>query len=196
MSPMANAMNLRLLLGSALLLAAACATSSENVRPGQAQLDELDQLRAMQHVFRQQNTTPVDFNFPKDGRVTVREVSLEGWPGGEYVKCRFHYQNRTKTPIVKAWVSLDVLNARDEIVSSQAVNCIIPIPLPIERGAYYSDELRTPTYGAHLQRGWKWRIRCTAVPETEEEPLDPPVEEYVPRVLPPMVIRNRGQNDG
>lgn len=179
-----------------LLLAAACATSSGNDSPGHALFADLDHLRATQQVFREQNRTPMEFDFPGHGRVTVRQVSLDGWPGGEYVRCRFHYQNRTDKPVVKAWVSLDVLDASGELVANQAVNCIVPVPIPIARGSYYSDELRTPTYGAHLQPGWSWRIRCVAVPETADEPLEPPVLQYEPRASTPMVIRNRGQNDG
>lgn len=182
------------LVVATLLFTAACAISRRNERSGDAHYAELDQLRAAQQVFREQNTAPMDFDFEGNGRVTVREVSLEGWPGGEYVKCRFHYQNRTKTPVVKAWVSLDVLDNQGRVVSSQAVNCLVPIPMPIARGAYYSDELRTPTYGAHLQTGWQWRIRCIAVPETEDEPLDPPAPEPGLRQSPPMIIKNRGQN--
>lgn len=182
------------LVTAALLFTAACAISRRNDRPGEVHLAELDQLHAAQQVFREQNTAPMDFDFEGNGRVTVREVSLEGWPGGEYVKCRFHYQNRTKTPVVKAWISLDVLDAKGRVVSSQAVNCLVPIPMPIARGAYYSDELRTPTYGAHLQPGWQWRIRCIAVPETADEPLDPPAPEPGLRQSPPMTIKNRGQN--
>lgn len=188
-------MNHRHLVVGPLLFTAACAISRREHRSGEVHMAELEQLRAAQQVFREQNTTPVDFDFEGNGRVTVREISLDGWPGGEYLRCRFHYQNRTKAPVVKAWVSLDVVDGKGETVSSQAVNCIVPVPMPIARGSYYSDELRTPTYGAHLQPGWSWRIRCIAVPETAEEPLDPPVPERLPRQSPPMTIKNRGQND-
>lgn len=183
-----------LVVAAALLLAAACATpSATEVRVSSS--PDLSALQISQRLFREQNMTPVDFDFVDHGRVTVREVSLDGWPGGEYVRCRFHYQNRTTRPVVKAWVSLDVLDPQGSLVSSQSVKCIVPVPMPIARGSYYSDELRTPTYGAHLQPGWTWRIRCTATPETEEEPLDPPVPERLPREWAPLLIKNRGQND-
>lgn len=178
-----------------LSLAAACATHAPTVGPGGSSSPELAALQVSQRMFREQNSAPIDLDFVDHGRVTVREVSLDGWPGGEYVRCRFHYQNRTARPVVKAWVSLDVLDPQGSLVSSQSVKCIVPVPMPIARGAYYSDELRTPTYGAHLQPGWTWRIRCTATPETEEEPLDPPVPERLPRQWAPLVIKNRGQND-
>lgn len=180
--------------GPFLLLAAACASPAPTERPGHPLVDQLADLQVAQQVFREQNTTPVEFDFPGHGRVTVREVSLDGWPGGEYVRCRFHYQNRTDKPVVKAWVSLDVLDGKGALVSSQSVTCIVPAPIPIARGSYYSDELRTPTYGANLQPGWTWRIRCSAMLETEDEPLDPPVPERLLRQSAPMQIKDRGQN--
>ncbi|MBL8748513.1 MAG: hypothetical protein JNK78_05085 [Planctomycetes bacterium] len=184
-----------ILVATPLLFAAACAVSGSTETTVHPLVAELDDLRVQQQVFRQQNTAPIEFDFPEDGRVTVREISLDGWPGAEYLRCRFHYQNRTTRPIVKAWVSLDVLDARHQVVSSQSVNCIVPVPIPLARGSYYSDELRTPTYGAHLEPGWSWRIRCIATPETEDEPLDPPVAPRTPRQSAPMQIKNRGQND-
>ena len=174
-------------------LAAACATPVGTERPEHSLQLELREFQGLQQVFREQNTTPIDFDFPDDGRVTVREVSLDGWPGSAYVRCRFHYQNRTEKPVVQAWVSLDVLDAGGRLVSSQACNCVIPVPIPIARGSYYSDELRTPTYGAHLQPGWSWRVRCSAVLETEEEPLVPPVPERLRRQYPPMTIKDRSR---
>jgi hypothetical protein len=92
---------------------------------------------------------------------------------------------------VQTWVSLDVLDASGRLVSSQACNCIIPVPMPIARGSYYSDELRTPTYDAHLQPGWSWRIRCNSMLEQADEPLDPPVPPRTVREFPPMEIKQR-----
>lgn len=179
------------LLPCTLLLAAACVTPAGAERPEHVLETELRDFQVAQAVFREQNIAPIQFDFPDDGRVTVREVSLDGFPGSAYVRCKFHYQNRTQTPIVQAWVSLDVLDGAGRLVSSQACNCIIPVPIPIARGSNYSDELRTPTYGAHLQPGWTWRIRCDAVPQTEDEPLDPPVPPRTVRELPPMQIKPR-----
>ncbi|MBX3461978.1 MAG: hypothetical protein KF830_02320 [Planctomycetes bacterium] len=179
-----------------LLFAAACATPVATGRPDHVLETELRRLQALQQVFREQNTTPIEFDFPADGRVTVREVSLDGWPGSAYVRCRFHYQNRTDKPLVQAWVALDVLDAEGRVVSSQACNCIIPVPMAIARGSYYSDELRTPTYDAHLQPGWSWRIRCTAIREVDEEPLDPPAPERLRREYPPMQIKDRSWRPG
>ena len=174
-----------------LLLAAACATSSAKPRQEHVLETELREFQTIQQVFREQNMTPIDFDFPEDGRVTVREITFDGWPGHGYLRCRFHYQNRTAKPVVQAWVSLDVLDGQGRLVSTQACNCVIPVPMAIARGSYYSDELRTPTYEAHLQPGWSWRIRCHAVLEEPEEPLDPPVPERQRREFPPMEIKPR-----
>lgn len=177
-------------------LSAACASPGPAQRSpaGQHPLEQdLRQFQDCQQVFREQYTTPQTFDFPGQGRVTVREISLDGFPGNTYVRCRFHYQNRTDKPVIKSWVILDVLNSKGEMVASQASVCIIPIPIPIARGSFFADELRTQTFGAHLEPGWSWRIRCQAMAEEEEEPLDPPVPEGKPRGqhLPPMEIRQQ-----
>ena len=121
----------------------------------------------------------------------LRDISLDGFPGGSYVRCRFHYQNRTDKPVVKSWVSLDVLDSEGKLVASHACVCIIPIPMPIARGSYYSAELRTETYDVYLQPGWSWRIRCTSQLETPDEPLDPPAPEYIMRQPTPVIIKDR-----
>ena len=179
------------LLTSLLLFTAACATPVDNGNLRQELEGELATLRHTQAVFRAENTGTHVFDFDGQGRVTVREISLDGFPGNTYVRCRFHYQNRTTRPIVQAWVSLDVLDARGRVVSTQTCCCIVPAPIPLARGSYYSDELRTPTYDVHLQPGWSWRVRCVADPVVEDEPLDPPVPERKPREVPPMTIKDR-----
>lgn len=177
-----------------LWFAAACANPVEIERPEHVLEAELRHFQAIQQVFRAENIGVHTFDFEGHGRVTVREITLDGFPGSAYLRCRFHYQNRTTKPVVQSWVSLDVLDAEGRIVSTQACHCIVPIPMPIGRGAYYSDELRTPTYGAHLKEGWSWRIRCVADLETDEEPLDPPAPERGTVKLPaPVIIKDRSR---
>ncbi|MCC7065585.1 MAG: hypothetical protein IT456_22460 [Planctomycetes bacterium] len=175
----------------ALLLASACATPVAVERPGHNLEAELRDFQLLQQVFREQNTVPQVFDFPGHGRVTVRDVTLDGFPGNEYVRCRFHYQNRTDKPVVQSWVSLDVLDNKGRLIASQASCCIVPVPVPIARGSFFSDELRTQTFGAHLEPGWTWRIRCTSQLEEEEEPLNPPVPERTNQDvhLPPLEIK-------
>ena len=172
-------------------LAAACATPVGTERPEHSLQLELREFQGLQQVFREQNTTPIDFDFPDDGRVTVREVSLDGWPGSAYVRCRFHYQNRTEKPVVQSWVVLDVLDAEGRLVASQASVCIVPHPIAIARGSYFADELRTQTFGAHLQPEWSWRIRCFSQLEEDEEPLTPPAPERTGGQPTPVIIKNR-----
>lgn len=152
---------------------------------------ELREFQVAQQVFRAQNMGQFEFDYAGHGRVTVREITLDGFPGSTYLRCRFHYQNRTSKPIYQAWVSLDVLDAKGQIVSTQSCHCIVPAPMPLARGSYYSDELRTMTYNVHLQDGWSWQIRCHADPEQDDEPLNPPVPERTVREVPPMTIKDR-----
>lgn len=174
-----------------LLLAVACASPGHTERREHPHELELRELQQAQQLFREQNTVPQVFDFEGHGRVTVREISLDGFPGGTYLRCRFHYQNRTDKPVVQAWVSLDVLDAEKNPVATQTAHCIVPIPVPIARGSYYSDELRPPTFGVHLQPGWSWRIRCVADLEQPDEPLNPPVPERTLQQSAPMYIKDR-----
>lgn len=185
----------RTLAAIPLLLAAACATPVGVDSPDHALRTELADFQVAQTVFREQNMGVHEFDFEGHGRVTVREITLDGFPGSTYLRCRFHYQNRTKKPIVQTWVSLDILDAEGRIVSSQSAHLIVPVPMPIARGSYFSDELRTPTYDAHLQQGWTWRIRCVSDQEQDEEPLNPPIPSRALKLPAPVIIKNRGQND-
>ena len=79
-----------------LILAAGChspaATSRPSGVPEHVLEVELREFQQAQQVFREQNIGSHQFDFEGHGRVTVREVLLEGFPGGAYLKCRFHYQ--------------------------------------------------------------------------------------------------------
>ncbi len=189
-----------------LLLGASCANQAEHSAQGSplapprehALEAELRDFQEAQRVFRERNMGMHDFDFAGHGRVTVRQILLEGFPGGAYLKCRFHFQNRTEKPVVQSWVCLDVLDAEGRLVSSQTCHLVVPTPMPIARGSYYADELRTPTYDTHLQEGWTWRIRCDSELVEPEEPLDPPVQRPAGRATlrAPVIIQNRGQNGG
>ena len=69
----------------------------------------------------------------------------------------------------------------------------MPVPVPIARGSFFSDELRTQTFGAHLEPGWTWRIRCTSQLEEEEVPLVPPIPERTSGQPAPVIIQSRPQ---
>jgi hypothetical protein len=92
---------------------------------------------------------------------------------------------------MQAWVSLDVLDGDNRVVATQSCRLILPTSTAIARGAYFSEELRTPTYDAHLQPNWSWRIRLSTDAVPAEEPLDPPVPEWQPRQFPPLYIKDR-----
>jgi hypothetical protein len=178
------------LLVASFLILGACATpattGSRDVRQNQ-----LQEFQLIQQVFRTEYTAPQTMDFPGHGRVTVRDVSLDGFPGHSYVRCRFHYQNRTAQPVVQAWVSLDVLDKHGRVVSTETAHCINLTCGPLERGSYYSDELRTFTKNAHLEPGWSWRVRCVSDQQQEDEPLDPPAPGRWMREYPPMFIKDR-----
>ncbi len=130
----------------------------------------LNDFQAQQGQFLAQNPIPQVFDFADAGRVTIRDISLDGYPGSAYVRARFLYQNTTGRPVNRAWVSLDVLDAEDRLVASQVSVVIVwAAPMPIASNSFYADELRTRTRDAHLQPGWKWRVSCVA---EFEDPAD------------------------
>ncbi len=179
------------LVASAFLFTAACASTVEIGAPDTSRESQLYELQLLQDVFRTQYKGKHVFNFENHGQVTVRQITLEGFPGHTYLRCRFHFQNRTAKPVVQSWVSLDVVDAEGALASTQSCHMVMPTSAPIARGSYYSDELRTPTYGAHLKPGWTWRVRCESDLEQAEEPLNPPVPEWQPREHAPMLIKDR-----
>lgn len=144
-----------------LLLAAACATPTIEESTAYPDLvAAMQDLQREQKRFTAVTTLPRTIEFPGQGRVVIRDVSLDGYPGNTYVRCRFHYQNTTGRPVLRALVSLDVLDAEQQLVASQVSVCIFPTPRAIYDGTFFADELRTQTRDAHLQEGWSWRMTC------------------------------------
>lgn len=183
-------MHPRHLVTVGLLLAAGCATTGETATTLDRPNFALQEFQLLQGVFRTQYSGKHVFDFPNDGRVTVREISLDGFPGNTYVRCRFHYQNRTTRPVMQTWVSLDVLDADGRVAETRSCHLVMPTSTAIDRGSYYSDEVRTPTRDAHLKPGWSWRIRCQSDHLQADEPLDPPVPEWQPRDSGPIRIKD------
>ena len=154
------------------LLAGACAlpTYPSSAYPDLHQA--MQDLQLEQDRFLASTPLPKKFDFPGNGQVTVRQVSLDGYPGNSYVRARWTYQNNTGRPVLRALVGLDVVDAEGRVVASKVSVCIFPSPRPIYDGTYYADELRTQTLGVHMQPGWSWRMTCRA--EYLDEPQDLP----------------------
>lgn len=144
-------------------LSAACATGSGSDSEGTAYpalLASMQNLEAEQKRFAATTELPQTLDFGKDGRVVVRQLALDGYPGNTYVRCRFHFQNNTGRPVLRAVISLDVLDSKGELVASQSSVCIFPTPRAIHDGTFFADELRTQTHGVHEAAGWSWRLTC------------------------------------
>jgi hypothetical protein len=120
----------------------------------------MEDLKAAQKRFTAANEAPKTLDFGGNGKVTIRQLSLDGYPGNTYVRCRFHFQNDTGRPVLRSLVSLDVLDADGELVASQMSVCIFPTPRAIHDGTFFADELRTQTHDAHVREGWTWRLTC------------------------------------
>lgn len=157
-------------------LSAACATGSGNDSEGTAYpalLASMQNLEAEQKRFAATTQLPQTLDFGTDGRVVVRQLSLDGYPGNTYVRCRFHFQNNTGRPVLRAVIALDVLDSKGELVASQSSVCIFPTPRAIHDGTFFADELRTQTHGVHEAAGWSWRLTCkTEFLDDEEDTGD------------------------
>ncbi len=159
-----------------VLLPNACSTATAKDEEGTAYpalVASMQTLQDEQKRFTASNQLPQTLDFDRNGRVTIRQLSLDGYPGNTYVRARFHYQNNTGRPVLRALISLDVLDARGEMVASQVSVCIFPTPRAIHDGTFFADELRTQTHGAHEISGWTWRLTCKAeFMESEDEATD------------------------
>lgn len=167
-------MTMRSLLAASLcFLSTACATGSGEEPEGNAYpalLASMQNLQTEQKRFAAATQLPQTIDFGTDGRVVVRQLSLDGYPGNSYVRCRFHFQNNTGRPVVRSVISLDVLDSKGELVASQSSVCIFPTPRAIHDGTFFADELRTQTHGVHESAGWSWRLSCkTEFDEDAEE---------------------------
>jgi hypothetical protein len=155
-----------------LFAAAACAVPPDEDTNAYATLmAAMSSLQSEQQRFTAATPLPQHLDFPGQGRVTVRQLSLDGYPGNTYVRCRFHYANTTGREVLRALVSLDVLDTGGRLVASQVSVCLFPTPRAIHDGTFFADELRTQTHDVHLQAGWSWRITCkTEFMDDDEEP--------------------------
>ena len=175
---MASLLQARLL---PLLLAAACAqapTPSLSAYPELAQA--MREFEVEQNRFSASTMLPKKFEFPGNGEVTVLDAALDGYPGNTYVRARWSYQNTTGRPVLRALVSLDILDADGKLVASKVSVCIFPTPRLMYDGTYFSDELRTQTHGVHEQPGWSWRITCRSEYIDEDELYQPKDELLAP----------------
>jgi len=144
-------------------LAGACTVPTQAEFSAYPELSRaMRELTAEQRRFQAATPLPQKFDYPGNGRVTVRQIGLEGYPGNSYVRARWTYQNNTGRPVLRALIGLDVLDPDGRLVASKVSVCIFPSPRPIYDGTFYADELRTQTHDVHLQPGWSWRITCRA----------------------------------
>ncbi len=150
------------ILSSCFLLGACASPSSPAVEETayESLKASMEDLKAAQKRFAAANEMPKTLDFGGNGKVTIRQLSLDGYPGNTYVRCRFHFQNDTGRPVLRSLVSLDVLDADGELVASQVSVCIFPTPRAIHDGTFFADELRTQTHDAHVREGWTWRLTC------------------------------------
>lgn len=150
-------------------LAASCSTSPIELSAYPELHQAMLHLQQEQVRFDAAKTVPSRLDFPGQGRITIRDVSLDGYPGNIYVRCRFHYENNTGRPVLRSLVSLDVLDAAGRMVASQVSVLIFPTPRAIYDGTFFSDELRTQTLGVQTQAGWTWRMTCRSEFMAEDE---------------------------
>lgn len=152
-------------LGLASLALVGCVSSgAPGVAPdpwGLERQREWNQLNQLKSDLSWHHSVPVKFDFDDVGQVTVRSWFLEGGPGWEYVRARFTYENTTANQMERVDIELHVLDDEGRIVTSSRVGLTHPWGRPLAPGTCFSDEIKVPTAGAHLNReGWHWRVEC------------------------------------
>jgi hypothetical protein len=123
--------------------------------------DELNELKA---ELAWEHDDPLVWSAPGHGEVLVRRWYLEGGVDWEYVRAKFTYRNTTGQPLDHVKVILSVLDPHGRVVCASRVRLVHPWGVPLGRDTLFSDEISTPTLGAHLRRGWQWRLDVEAVP--------------------------------
>ena len=149
---------------------------------------EWRQLKQMKSDLRWGFEDPVDFSFPGQGEVRVRDWWLEGGPGWEYVRAKFTYFNSTNVAMERVEVRLTVLDPDGNTVVATKLKLVHPWGAALAPGTMFSDEIKVPTEGAHLNlAGWHWTIGCRAVPQ------ELPAELRVRRVAEPTIAAVGGE---
>lgn len=117
------------------------------------------ELRRQQREISWANPGPRIEHFPGYGSIMIDKWYLEGFPGEEYVRVRFTYENSTDQEFRRVRVWVNVHDDEGMAVSSEWLDLILLFGWP---GNTYTDEIRVPTRGIHMKPGWHWRIGCMA----------------------------------
>ncbi|MCA8958393.1 MAG: hypothetical protein KDC87_20110 [Planctomycetes bacterium] len=148
-----------------LSLLASCQAPGRNVRPwmDDPRLRDWQHLNSAKAEMALHRQDPQMQEFKGCGTMFVWSHSLEGGPGWEYLRISYTYKNTSeqKHDWIRVWC--EVLDPAGRIVNRGEDLLIEPMGYAHAPGDVWSDVIKVPTRGAHLQKGWSWRIGCRPV---------------------------------
>lgn len=97
------------------------------------------------------------------GTMFVWNHSLDGGPGWEYLRASYTYHNTTEKTFDWIRVWCEVLDSKGRIVNRSEAMLMHPLGYEMTPNDTWSDTIKVPTRGAHLRKGWTWRIGCEPV---------------------------------
>ena len=97
------------------------------------------------------------------GTMFVWSHSLDGGPGWEYLRASYTYENTTEEAFDWVRVWCEVLDPDGRIVNRGESVLMHPLGYEMDPKDTWSDSIKVPTRGAHLRKGWSWRIGCEPV---------------------------------
>ncbi len=135
------------------------------------ELRPFEELKMQKAELWELGQEPQVFAVDGQGQATVRQWALQGWPGEEYIKARFTYENTTDKTFEHAIVWLEVLDSKGKVRGSSAVLLYNPLGYRIWPNHTNSTEIRAPTNGAHKDAdGWFWRIDVKSLVTDDDSP--------------------------
>jgi len=126
-------------------------------------MEEWRVLKSKKAAMTSTGLVPQMQEFLGAGTMFVWNHSLDGGPGWEYLRASYTYENTTKQKFDWIRVWCEVLDPDRRIVNRGESVLMHPLGYMMGPNDTWSDTIKVPTRGAHLRKGWSWRIGCEPV---------------------------------
>ncbi len=126
-------------------------------------MEEWRVLKSKKAAMASTGLVPQMQEFLGAGTMFVWNHSLDGGPGWEYLRASYTYENTTKQKFDWIRVWCEVLDPNGRIINRGESVLMHPLGYMMGPNDTWSDTIKVPTRGAHLRKGWSWRIGCEPV---------------------------------
>lgn len=120
-------------------------------------------LKSKKAAMASNGLVPQMQEFIGAGTMFVWNHSLDGGPGWEYFRASYTYENTSEQKFDWVRVWCEVLDPKGRIVNRAESVLMHPLGYAMAPNDTWSDTIKVPTRGAHLRKGWSWRIGCEPV---------------------------------